>query len=398
MKRIVALLLCCISLYSAAQKIALIEPRSGEGSTEISGMEKAMVRGELRKAIVNHTGFEAFTRADIDQLMKEQDFQRTGNVSKDDIHRMGEMSGADYLCISTLNKSDNEFYLEAYLINVETGAISNPASQYGELINGKLANMLPVCQALAQELLGTTKPIAQPVITTHPTPQKTPSTTPSNPSNPRTQTQPVSQDSKQTDSQPTELPELMQFPDGSKGIVFYRTEDGQHGLVVSLDEISTQWENQLKARDCRDIINLPNEGSPAKYMTFKAGLKNTDAILQQLGETKASAAAWCVKHGEGWYLPSAGELWYLFSEANKGSTPTPYYLKGRAAWDWRETLIANGPVNKAIKQAGGMPIQNKDYWSSTEQDNDDVSTVDAEGNIGTSEKPDMELVRAVRAF
>ena len=159
MKKLFVIVFSVLSLIVTAQnqKIALIEPRAGEGSTEISGMEKAMVRGELRKAIVNHIGFEAFTRADIDQLMKEQDFQRTGMVNDAQIKKMGEMSGADYLCISTLNKSSDEFYLEAYLINVETGAISNPASQYGELINGKLANMLPVCQALAQELLGTNK-------------------------------------------------------------------------------------------------------------------------------------------------------------------------------------------------------------------------------------------------
>jgi hypothetical protein len=157
MKRIftiIALAAMTLTTMAETQKIALLETRVGDGSTAVTGMEKAMVRGELRKAIVNHTGFEAFTRADIDQLMKEQDFQRTGMVNDSQIKKMGEMSGADYLCISTLNKSSDEFYLEAYLINVETGAISNPASQYGELINGKLANMLPVCQELAQELLG----------------------------------------------------------------------------------------------------------------------------------------------------------------------------------------------------------------------------------------------------
>ncbi len=165
-KKLLFILLSVLSLIAVAQnqKIALLEPRAGDGSTAISGMEKAMLRGELRKAIVNQPGFEAFTRADIDQLMKEQNFQRTGNVSESDIHKLGEMSGADYICISTLNKSNTEFYLEAYLINIETGAISNPASQYGELVNGKLANMLPVCQALAQELLGTTTPIAQHVM------------------------------------------------------------------------------------------------------------------------------------------------------------------------------------------------------------------------------------------
>ncbi len=181
MKKLLIILLSVFSLtvFAQNQKIALLEPRTGDGSAEISGMEKAMVRGELRKAIVNHTGFEAFTRGDIDQMLKEQDFQRTGNVSEADIHKLGEMSGADYICVSTLNKSADEFYLEAYLINVETGAISNPASQYGELVNGKLANMLPVCQALAQELLGTTTPVAQSVMTPTPnSPQRNVSSIP----------------------------------------------------------------------------------------------------------------------------------------------------------------------------------------------------------------------------
>lgn len=156
MKKLIlfAFVLLSLSVNSWAQiKIALLEPRVGEGSTDVSSMEKAMVRGELRKAIVNHGGYEAFTRADIDQLMKEQDFQRTGMVNETDIKRLGEMSGADYICISTLSKSQAEFYVEAYLINVETGSISNPASQYGELVGGKLANMLPVCQSLAKELI-----------------------------------------------------------------------------------------------------------------------------------------------------------------------------------------------------------------------------------------------------
>jgi len=173
MKKLLVVLLSAIALTAMAQtqKIALLEPRVGTGSTDVTGMEKAMVRGELRKAIVNNEGFEAFTRADIDQMMKEQDFQRTGNVSEEDIHKLGEMSGADYICVSTLNKSSDEFYLEAYLINVETGAISNPASQYGELVNGKLANMLSVCQDLALELLG--KKVTSSPLTAIPQAQKT---------------------------------------------------------------------------------------------------------------------------------------------------------------------------------------------------------------------------------
>lgn len=146
-------LIGAITLFAENKKIALLEPRIGEGSSIVSGMEKAMLRGELRKAIVNIPGYEAVTRADIDQMMKEHEFQRTGMVSSDQIKKLGLLSGADYICVSTLTKSETEFYLEAYLIHLETGTMSNPASQYGELVDGKLANMYPACQSLAKELL-----------------------------------------------------------------------------------------------------------------------------------------------------------------------------------------------------------------------------------------------------
>jgi len=395
MKKLLFLLLSVFALTTTAQaqKIALLEPRIGEGSTSVSGMEKAMVRGELRKAIVNHTGFEAFTRADIDQLMQEQDFQRTGNVSEADIHKMGEMSGADFICVSTLNKSDDEFYLEAYLINVETGAISNPASQYGELVNGKLANMLPICQALAQELLGTNTPIAQPVIAQiAPKQQK---------QQPRNEPQQYSPAPAPT---PTPAPmsstkgigELKVFPDGSKGIVFYMTTDG-HGLAVSLDEVELKWENVKNSHKCRDLALLPNEHNETKYMTFQLGWQNTNAIIQELGE-QALAAAWCVRHGEGWYLPSAGELWYLFNEANEVAQPERSGLKGASLSKARKEKVYNGPISVALRNAGGRPFTDADYWSSSENDNDDVYVVESTGDISQSEKPEPELVRAVRAF
>ena len=162
-KALIITALIMLSAWVSAQnamKVALLETRIGEGSTVASGMEKAMVRGELRKAIANQDGYEAFTRTDIDQMMSEHGFQRTGMVSDEQIKELGVMSGADYICVSTLTKSNDEFYLEAYLINVESAQISNPASQYGELTGGKLANMFPTCQALAQELIGGIQPNA----------------------------------------------------------------------------------------------------------------------------------------------------------------------------------------------------------------------------------------------
>ena len=154
MNRLLVMLLLSLPLICQAQKkVALLEPLSGEDS-EVTGMEKAMVRGEFRKAIVRVDDFEAITRSDIDRLLSEQDFQRTGLVRDEDIHRIGVMSGADYLCVSTLNKSGNQFYLEAYLVDVTTGEILNPASQFGRINNGNLEGLYQICQQLVKEMIG----------------------------------------------------------------------------------------------------------------------------------------------------------------------------------------------------------------------------------------------------
>ncbi len=155
MKNFLLILLSVLSLTAVANEtIALLEPRVGEGSDPVTPMEKSMIRGELRKAIVKFPGYDAITRTDIDQMMKEQNFQRTGMVSEDQIKKLSEMDAADYICVSTLSKSKTEFYLEAYLIHLESGRMLSPASKYGELSDGKLTNMFPACQELARELLG----------------------------------------------------------------------------------------------------------------------------------------------------------------------------------------------------------------------------------------------------
>ena len=134
-------------------KVAVLEPLAGEDGN-VTSLEKAIVRGELRKAIVRVEGYEAITRTDIDQLLEEQGFQQTGFVRDQDIHRLGEMCGADYLCVSTLNKSHTQFYLEAYLVDVSTGEILSPASYLGQVERGNMTGLYKICQELIKELIG----------------------------------------------------------------------------------------------------------------------------------------------------------------------------------------------------------------------------------------------------
>ena len=150
---LIGIFLLC-SIFCSATKVALLDPITGEDSN-VTSFEKSLLRGELRKAIYRIEGWEAVSRSDIDQVLNELDFQHTGYVPRNEVHRLGQISGADYLCVSSLNKSDSQFYLEAYLVEVSTGNIESPVSQLGEVKNGNMVNLYDVCQTLVRELIGT---------------------------------------------------------------------------------------------------------------------------------------------------------------------------------------------------------------------------------------------------
>ena len=154
MKRVLVLVLSALSLMAMAEdkQVAILEPIAM--TKEVSTMHRSMVRGEMVKAISNQSGYAAFTRTDIDQIMKEQNFQQSGMVDDATRKRLGAMQGVDYVCVTKITKEGNNYYLEANLVNIETGKISNPATQYGELDGGSLSNMLAACEKLAGELVG----------------------------------------------------------------------------------------------------------------------------------------------------------------------------------------------------------------------------------------------------
>ncbi len=155
MRRIFFLIALCSAfacLYSQNIQVAILEPIAM--TKEVTIMHSSMVRGEMVKAIGRQNGYAAFNRADIDQIMKEHNFQQSGMVDEATRKRLGTMQGVDCVCITKITKEGNNYYLEANLVHIETGQISNPASQYGELQDGSLANMLTACEKLAAELVG----------------------------------------------------------------------------------------------------------------------------------------------------------------------------------------------------------------------------------------------------
>lgn len=170
---------------------------------------------------------------------------------------------------------------------------------------------------------------------------------------------------------------LIIFPDGTQGVIFY-LDNQRRGLAVSLDMAKLKWEDVYKSRECHDILALPNEEGE-KVCTYRLGENNCRSIINQLGIYKAPAVKWCLNHGTNWYLPSAGEIWYLLANANKSTA-------------------VQGPISQAIVSAGGTPLEQTWYWSSTENDDDEAINVSSWGRISSEDKIESLAVRAVRAF
>ena len=97
-KTLFFLVLFSVQIVTAQIQVAILEP---VGVTpEVTLMHRSMVRGEMVKAIGRQNGYVAFNRADIDQIMKEQNFQQSGMVDDATRKRLGAMQGVDCVCIT----------------------------------------------------------------------------------------------------------------------------------------------------------------------------------------------------------------------------------------------------------------------------------------------------------
>ena len=305
------------------------------------------------------------------QITGEQKFQRTGLVSDAQIKKVGELTGAQYILVAEAVKVDEQnMFITAKILNVETAKM--------EVTDNCLMGITPSdiqhgCESLANKLLGISP-------STHS--QKNPSSSNEQskflsffkrpqPTEQAAQAKPIVVDEAALDKFPTKT-----FPDGTKGIVFY-TDKNKHGLAVALDATTAKWEDASKAKDCHDILECPNnEGE--RMLTYALGSQYTTAIVNEMG-TAAAAASWCWAHGNGWYLPSAGELWYLLSVANNNAG-------------------ASGVLSLAIVRAGGQALSESWYWSSTEKEAKEAVNVSNGGWIAGASKTSAIGVRAIRAF
>lgn len=149
------LLLTCMVLSTVlacaqnTKKVAILEVVDKEG--KLTYGQKLALRTYMANAVSNTSGYEAYNRSDVDLIMSEHEFQRTGLVSESEIRKLGEMTGVLYILVTEAAQIDNYGILAiGQLLNVETGKIESVEQEMMGTSSQELQNG---CQTLAKKLI-----------------------------------------------------------------------------------------------------------------------------------------------------------------------------------------------------------------------------------------------------
>lgn len=171
--------------------------------------------------------------------------------------------------------------------------------------------------------------------------------------------------------------------DGVKGVVCALSEDRQHGLIISLDEVYLHW-SQFRKPDLR-LAGTDDRSD---------GAANMEKLAAYIADNNLSwddfpAFKWCRDKGQGWYLPSIDELLTIGHNYNGGSR-------------MQNNRQARNKFNDALKEHGGKRMDRLVYYfSSTEMDEKDAFTSHTgiePPYVVEIPKYNKFLVRAVRKF
>jgi hypothetical protein len=134
---------------------------------------------------------------------------------------------------------------------------------------------------------------------------------------------------------------------GVSGIVVKITDDGWHGLVMSVNATTEPWCANKKLNSATNALSKDD------------GAKNMEAITQLVNSGKAKwkdfpIFEWARNMGNGWYIPASNELQEILVSINDGSIDVSHsnffkleavlmQYKGHTIW-----LSGSGPSNRYV--------------------------------------------------
>jgi hypothetical protein len=162
---------------------------------------------------------------------------------------------------------------------------------------------------------------------------------------------------------------------GIQGIIYKLDNDNQHGMIISLDEVT----------NCGWATDTAVEKVETQATNVENGMENMEKI-KALGIDKYPAFKWCESKNKdgitGWYLPGSYELDDIYRV-------------------YANTALS---FSDSIKTNGGIDFSPTYYWSSSEVSAAFPPVINAQtvnfqnGRMDNTIKSIKHSVRAVRAF
>lgn len=150
MKKLFAILLLVLPFALFAQtKVAVYVT-----ATETVPKEtKKIIGSEVVAAFVATKEYNAIERTTefLNEITKEQDYQRGGNVDDSQICELGRQFGVDLVCVTDITKFQDKFYVQARLIDVEKAIVLATAREIAQLED--LDAIMKLASNLAQSLI-----------------------------------------------------------------------------------------------------------------------------------------------------------------------------------------------------------------------------------------------------
>ncbi len=153
----ILMIVCCAVSFAQTRKVAILE--TVDRQKQIAYGVKLMLRSYLAEAITNTQGYEAYDRTDLSAIIDEQEFQRTGYVSDEEIKKIGQMTGVQYILVAEASKIDEyNLFVTAKILNVETARMEMTANL---MTKSDVQSLQQGAKDLASRLLKMEAPIAE---------------------------------------------------------------------------------------------------------------------------------------------------------------------------------------------------------------------------------------------
>ena len=123
------------------------------GAIGITKDEAEVLTAKLRSELINTAGFKVLERGEMDEILKEQQFQATGACDdKACLVEMGQLLGVSHMVAGSIGKVGNTYSITVSLFSVKTGEIYRDVSHsYQGDIDGLLqTEMNTVVRKLAR--------------------------------------------------------------------------------------------------------------------------------------------------------------------------------------------------------------------------------------------------------